>query len=75
VELVRSRATLEPATAETGDLLNLLRDAGVLLSSDGPFDNVLKIKPPMAFGIREADIMADELDRALSRLSRQHDAT
>lgn len=68
VELVRSRATLEPATSETGDLLNLLRDAGVLLSSDGPFDNVLKIKPPMAFGIREADIMADELDRALSRL-------
>ncbi len=71
VELVRDRATLEPATEETGELLNLLRDAGVLLSSDGPFDNVLKIKPPMVFGIREADIMADELDRALGRVPRR----
>ena len=71
VELVRNRESLEPATAEAGELLNLLRDAGVLLSSDGPFDNVLKIKPPMAFGIREADIMADELDLALTRVPRQ----
>ena len=71
VELVRNRAILEPATEETGELLNLLRDAGVLLSSDGPFDNVLKIKPPMAFGIREADIMADELDRGLGRVARR----
>ena len=69
VELVRDRRTLEPATSETAELVNLLRDAGVLLSSDGPFDNVLKIKPPMVFGLREADIMADELDRALSRVS------
>ena len=61
----------EPATEETGELVNLLKEAGVLLSSDGPFDNVLKIKPPMVFGLREADIMADELDRALSRVSRK----
>ncbi|MEO8635572.1 MAG: aminotransferase class III-fold pyridoxal phosphate-dependent enzyme [Gemmatimonadales bacterium] len=71
VELVRDRHTLKPATEETGDLVNLMRDAGVLLSSDGPFDNVLKIKPPMVFGIREADIMADELERALGRLPRR----
>jgi 4-aminobutyrate aminotransferase-like enzyme len=65
VELVRDRATLEPATAEAGDVVNLMREAGVLLSTDGPFDNVIKIKPPMVFGVREADILADELDRAL----------
>jgi len=65
VELVRDRATLEPATAEAGDIVNLMREAGVLLSTDGPFDNVIKIKPPMVFGAREADILADELDRAL----------
>jgi len=65
VELVRDRATLEPATAEAGDIVNLMREAGVLLSTDGPLDNVIKIKPPMVFGVREADILADELDRAL----------
>jgi hypothetical protein len=69
VELVRNRATLEPATEEAGDLVNLMREAGVLLATDGPFDNVIKIKPPMVFGIPEAEIVVEELDRALGKLS------
>lgn len=67
VELVKDRATLEPATDEAGRIANDMRDHGVLISTDGPFDNVLKIKPPMAFGLREADILADALDAALAR--------
>ena len=66
VELVRDRNTLEPATEEASRLLNHMRENGVLISTDGPFDNVLKIKPPMQFGITEADIMADAMDAALS---------
>ena len=68
VELVRDRQTLEPATDEAGRIANDMREHGVLISTDGPFDNVLKIKPPMAFGLREADIMADALEAALRRL-------
>jgi 4-aminobutyrate aminotransferase-like enzyme len=68
VELVKDRATLEPATEEAGQIANHMRDHGVLISTDGPFDNVLKIKPPMAFGLREADIMADALGAALARM-------
>lgn len=67
VELVTDRATLAPATEEAGLIANDMRDHGVLISTDGPFDNVLKIKPPMAFGLAEADIMADALDAALGR--------
>jgi 4-aminobutyrate aminotransferase-like enzyme len=48
-----------------------MREAGVLASTDGPFDNVIKIKPPMVFGEREADIFADELDRALGETVNQ----
>ena len=65
VELVRDRSTLEPATQEAGRIANLMRDNGVLISTDGPFDNVLKIKPPLAFGRREADIMLESLAQAL----------
>lgn len=65
VELVRDRTTLEPATEEAGRITNHMRNNGVLISTDGPFDNVLKIKPPMQFGIAEADIMADALEDAL----------
>jgi 4-aminobutyrate aminotransferase-like enzyme len=65
VELVRDRSTLEPATQEAGRIANLMRDNGVLISTDGPFDNVLKIKPPLVFGRREADIMLESLAQAL----------
>jgi 4-aminobutyrate aminotransferase-like enzyme len=48
-----------------------MREAGVLASTDGPFDNAIKIKPPMVFGVREADIFAGELDRAIGALARR----
>ena len=44
-----------------------MRDVGVLVSTDGPADNVLKIKPPMVFGIDEANLLVDALFRALDR--------
>jgi 4-aminobutyrate aminotransferase-like enzyme len=66
VELVRDRASLEPATEEAGATINHLRENGILVSTDGPFDNVLKIKPPICFGSREADLLADGLDAALA---------
>lgn len=69
VEMVRDRQTLEPATQVANDVANLMREDGVLISTDGPFDNVLKIKPPLAFGIQEADIMADALAAALDRIN------
>ena len=67
VELVKDRGTLEPATEEAGRIANDMREHGVLISTDGPFDNVLKIKPPMAFGLSDADILADTLELALRR--------
>ncbi len=67
IELVKDHDTLEPATEVAGLVANDMRENGVLISTDGPFDNVLKIKPPMAFGLTEADVMADALDAALGR--------
>ena len=69
IELVKDRTTLEPATEEAGLIANDMREHGVLISTDGPFDNVLKIKPPMAFGQTEAEIMADALGAALGRIA------
>lgn len=45
VELVRDGDTLEPAKAEASYIANRMKDAGILLSTDGPDENVLKIKP------------------------------
>ncbi len=68
IELVRDPTTLVPATGEAQKIINLLRDYGVLLSTDGPFDNVLKFKPPMVFGERELAFFVAGLDRAFEHL-------
>jgi 4-aminobutyrate aminotransferase-like enzyme len=49
VELVRDRGTLEPATEEADVIVNKLREDGILLGTDGPYHNVLKVRPPMPF--------------------------
>jgi 4-aminobutyrate aminotransferase-like enzyme len=61
VELVRDRDTLEPATAEASEVVNRLRDEGILIGTDGPHHNVLKIRPPMPFTIEDADLLASTL--------------
>ena len=66
LELVRDRRTLEPAAAEASALVEKMRDRGVLLSTDGPFHNVIKIKPPLVFSRADADLLLDRLDAVLS---------
>jgi 4-aminobutyrate aminotransferase-like enzyme len=68
VDLVVDRTTRQPATALAADVANALRDRGVLVSTDGPADNVLKIKPPIVFARSDADVLLTELDAALARL-------
>jgi ethanolamine-phosphate phospho-lyase len=47
--------TGEPATEAAVNLVNLLRDKGILLSTDGPYNNVIKFKPPMCFSMNNAE--------------------
>jgi 4-aminobutyrate aminotransferase-like enzyme len=42
-----------------------LRRAGILISTDGPDNNVLKIKPPMPFGRDDADALVTAIRRSL----------
>ena len=70
VELVRDRETLEPAGAEASYVANRMREMGILLGTDGPFHNVVKIRPPMPFGDEDADLLVEALDRALGELQR-----
>jgi 4-aminobutyrate aminotransferase-like enzyme len=68
VELVRDRRTLEPAAAEASYVANRLREVGILLGTDGPFHNVVKIRPPMPFDDEDADVLVQALDRVLGEL-------
>ena len=66
VELVRDRDSLEPAATQASYVVNRLRDRGVLLSTDGPLHNVLKIKPPLPFSEADADRLISVLRDVLS---------
>ena len=67
VELVRDRATKQPAAAETARIVNALRERRVLISAAGPFANILKIRPPLVFSTDNADHFVAALDEVLTR--------
>ena len=66
VELVDDRETQAPATAAAAHVKDALRERRVLIGTDGPHDNILKIRPPMTFDRAAADCLLAELERALA---------
>ncbi len=67
VELVRDRKTLAPAADEASAIIEEMKERGVLLSTDGPLHNVIKIKPPLVFSVADADRVVETLDAVLSQ--------
>ena len=66
VELVRDRDTLEPAHHEAAEIVNRMREEGILIGTDGPFHNVLKIRPPTPFDEANGDRLVETLDGVLA---------
>lgn len=65
-ELVRDRNSLEPADAEASAVVEEARSRGVLLSTDGPLHNVLKIKPPIVWSPQHAERLLKVLGESLA---------
>lgn len=63
IELVKDRRTLQPAAEEAAFIVNRMREFGILIGTDGPLHNVLKIRPPMPFNNENADFLLATLDR------------
>jgi 4-aminobutyrate aminotransferase-like enzyme/Ser/Thr protein kinase RdoA (MazF antagonist)/murein DD-endopeptidase MepM/ murein hydrolase activator NlpD len=64
-EMVKDPETLEPAASEASALVNRMKEEGVLLSTDGPLHNVIKIKPPLVFTAANADFFLTRLEGIL----------
>ena len=56
VELVDDRRTKKPASLAAGWAVRRFRDKGIIMSTEGKYDNVLKFKPPMTFNMKDAKI-------------------
>ena len=66
LELVTDRERKTPATALAAELVNDLRDRGLLTGSIGPDANILKLRCPMVFTKANADTALGILDESLA---------
>jgi 4-aminobutyrate aminotransferase-like enzyme len=62
IELVENRASKTPATALARKINNGVRARGALIGTEGPHDNVLKMRPPMIFTRAHADRLVEILE-------------
>ena len=56
----------EPAMLAANRIVNGMRERGILLGADGPYQNVLKIRPPMPFSNTDADILLTTLEELIA---------
>ena len=64
-EFVKDRITLEPDTQLAQKVKNELREKFILVSTDDPYDNVIKSKPPLCFTKENVDEVKRNLDLLL----------
>jgi 4-aminobutyrate aminotransferase-like enzyme/Ser/Thr protein kinase RdoA (MazF antagonist) len=64
IELVQ-RDGMSPATARAKEVVNALRRERILTGTDGPHDNVIKIKPPLVVSRQDMERFARVLDAVL----------
>ena len=66
IEIVTDRASLRPDGAAAGRVREALRRHGVLVGTTGPAGNVLKVRPPLAFGEELIPVFVGALATALA---------
>jgi 4-aminobutyrate aminotransferase-like enzyme/Ser/Thr protein kinase RdoA (MazF antagonist) len=66
LDLVDDREDRRPAIFQANHIKNRLMEEGILTGTDGPHNNVLKIRPPMSFDIKAADQLIGVLDGILA---------
>jgi len=65
LDLVEDRATRKAATEQASYICNRLRERGILTGTDGPWHNVLKLRPPLIFSDADAELFVTCLEATL----------
>jgi len=65
IDLVTDPATRAPATREADYVVNRLREKGILAGTDGPYHNVIKLRPPLIFTNADASLLTSTLTEIL----------
>ena len=70
LDVVSDRGTKAHDGATASAVVHEALALGVLMGTDGPFDNVVKLRPPMTTTRAHADLLVDVLDRAFTAATR-----
>ena len=65
LDLVQDRETRRPATRKAFYITNRLRERGILTGTDGPFHNVIKLRPPLIFCEEDSKLLVKTLNSIL----------
>ena len=68
IELVKDRATKDPAKAECAQVLENCREMGLLVGKGGLHGNTIRFAPPMCISQADADFMLAVFDEAFANL-------
>ncbi|KAM9850046.1 5-phosphohydroxy-L-lysine phospho-lyase [Aulostomus maculatus] len=67
LELVQDRQLRTPATKTAAHVVKRLKEEDqIFVTTDGPWESVLKFKPPMCFSMEDADLVVKCIDRILT---------
>jgi alanine-glyoxylate transaminase/(R)-3-amino-2-methylpropionate-pyruvate transaminase len=66
MELVKDRASKEPAKAECAQVVETCRDLGLLVGKGGLWGQTIRLSPPMIVTQADAEFLLDVLDAAFS---------
>ena len=59
---------IEIASDHAKYIVNQMQELGILLSVDGPKQNVIKIKPPLVFTQENCDLLVRMLEKVMNRI-------
>ncbi len=65
MELVKNTETLEHHAELANYIKNRMREQFILISTDGPMDNIIKMKPPLCFNKQNADVVVESIEEIL----------
>ena len=68
IDIIKNSNQLKPNKQLAKKIINFMKNKGILLSTDGPYDNVIKVKPPLVFNIQNVDSVCENLESFFKKI-------
>ncbi|PPR45273.1 MAG: 5-aminovalerate aminotransferase DavT [Alphaproteobacteria bacterium MarineAlpha5_Bin7] len=68
IDIIENYDNLKPSANLAKKIINFMKNNGILLSTDGPYNNVIKIKPPLVFNKADVDFVCEKLSEFFKKI-------